>query len=88
MKYDKNGVFIKAVGTRGTGVNQFNTPHGIASDAKGNIYVADRGNGRIVVLDNDLNWKAAWDQYGNPWDVCISQSTPQYPCFKQQFQRA
>jgi hypothetical protein len=78
VKYDKDGVFIKSVGTRGNGVNQFNTPHGIATDAQGNVYVADRGNGRIVVLDNDLNWKAAWDSYGNPWDICISQSTPQY----------
>jgi len=78
VKYDKNGRFIKSMGTRGNGVNQFNTPHGIASDTQGNIYVADRGNGRIVVLDNDLNWKAAWDQYGNPWDVCITQSSPQY----------
>jgi sugar lactone lactonase YvrE len=78
VKYDKNGRFIKAVGTRGSGVNQFNTPHGITADAQGNIYVADRANGRIVVLDNDLNWKATWDQYGNPWGLCVSQSTPQY----------
>ena len=78
VKYDKNGRFIKSVGTRGNGVNQYNTPHGIAADAQGNIYVADRGNGRIVSLDNDLNWKATWDQYGNPWGLCVSQSTPQY----------
>jgi len=78
VKYDKTGRFLKSMGTRGNAVNQFNTPHGIAADAAGNIYVADRGNGRIVVLDNDLNWKAAWDQYGNPWGLCVSQSTPQY----------
>lgn len=78
VKYDKDGRFIKSVGTRGNGVNQFNTPHGMTADKQGNIYVADRGNGRIVVLDNDLNWKATWDQYGNPWSVCSTQSTPQY----------
>jgi DNA-binding beta-propeller fold protein YncE len=78
VKYDKNGRFIKSVGTRGNGVNQFSTPHGIAADAQGNIYVADRGNSRIVVLDNDLNWKTTYEDVGAPWGLCISQSTPQY----------
>ena len=32
---------------------QFNTPHSIATDAKGNVYVADRGNRRIQVFDGD-----------------------------------
>jgi hypothetical protein len=78
VKYDKNGRFIKSIGTRGNSVNQFSTPHGISADAQGNIYVADRGNSRIVVLDNDLNWKTTYDNVGAPWGICISQSTPQY----------
>ncbi len=78
VKYDKNGRFIKSIGTRGNGVNQFSTPHSIAADAQGNVYVADRGNSRIVVLDNDLNWKATYEDTGAPWGICISQSTPQY----------
>ena len=77
-KYDKNGRFIKSMGTRGNGVNQFSTPHAIAADAQGNVYVADRGNSRIVVLDNDLNWKTTYEDVGAPWGICISQSTPQY----------
>ena len=35
---------------------EFNTPHSIAADAKGNIYVADRGNRRIQVFDPDGNF--------------------------------
>jgi hypothetical protein len=46
---------VKAFGDRGSNPNQFNTPHGITSDAKGNIYVADRGNRRVQVYDPDLN---------------------------------
>jgi hypothetical protein len=38
-------------GTPGDGPGQFNTPHSIAVDAKGLVYVADRGNGRIQVFD-------------------------------------
>ena len=78
VKYDKNGRFIKSVGTRGNGPLQFSTPHAIAVDAKGNVYVADRGNSRIVVLDNDLNQKAVYDTVGAPWAVCISTGPHQY----------
>ena len=78
VKYDKNGRFLKSMGTRGSGTNQFSTPHGISADAQGNIYVADRANNRIVVLDNDLNWKTTYTDVGSPWGLCISQSTPQY----------
>lgn len=52
-KYDKNGRWVKSWGTPGSGPGQFNTPHSIAADAKGNIYVADRGNRRIQVFDSD-----------------------------------
>ena len=78
VKYDKNGRFIKAVGTRGNGTLQFSTPHAMAVDARGNVYVADRGNSRIVVLDNDLNQKAVYDNVGAPWAVCISTTPHQY----------
>ena len=72
VKYDKNGRFVKAVGTRGSGNLQFNTPHSIATDFQGNVYVGDRGNARVQVLDNDLNWKANYPNVGNPWGVCVS----------------
>jgi DNA-binding beta-propeller fold protein YncE len=52
-KYDKNGHWVKSWGTPGKGDGQLNTPHSIAADAKGNIYVADRGNRRIQVFDHD-----------------------------------
>jgi DNA-binding beta-propeller fold protein YncE len=52
-KFDKNGDWVKQWGTPGTGPGEFNTPHSIASDDKGNIYVADRGNRRIQVFDPD-----------------------------------
>jgi NHL repeat len=50
-KADKDGNWIKSWGDRGNKPGEFNTPHNIAADAKGNIYVADRGNRRIQVFD-------------------------------------
>jgi DNA-binding beta-propeller fold protein YncE len=72
VKYDRHGRFVKAAGTRGNGNLQFNTPHSIATDFQGNVYVGDRGNARVQVLDNDLNWKANYTNVGNPWAVCVS----------------
>jgi sugar lactone lactonase YvrE len=52
-KFDKNGDWVKSWGDKGTKEGEFDTPHSIASDAKGNIYVADRGNRRIQVFTPD-----------------------------------
>src|SRR5471030_2130755 len=52
-KVDKDGNWLKSWGERGKEPGQFNTPHAIATDAKGNVYVADRGNHRIQVFDGD-----------------------------------
>jgi hypothetical protein len=50
-KVDKNGNWLASWGTRGTAPGQFHVPHNIAVDAQNRIYVADRGNRRIQVLD-------------------------------------
>ena len=38
----------------------------------------DRSNGRIEVFDNDLAFKAVYDQTGAPWAVCITPGPHQY----------
>jgi DNA-binding beta-propeller fold protein YncE len=52
-KVDKDGNWLKSWGEPGDKPGQFNTPHSIAVDAQGNVYVADRGNRRIQVFDGD-----------------------------------
>src|SRR6185369_8245386 len=52
-KADKNGNWLKSWGTKGSKPGEFTTPHSIAADAQGNVYVADRGNRRIQVFDGD-----------------------------------
>jgi len=78
VKYNKDGVFIASVGTKGAGQGQLNLPHTIATDAKGNVYVGDRSNRRIQVFDNDLTFKAIYDQVGAPWAICITPGPHQY----------
>ena len=80
VKYDKNGRFLKQVGSEkpGSEPSQFNTPHGIAVDAQGNVYVADRANHRMQVFDNNLERKAIYANIGDSWTVCISPGPHQY----------
>lgn len=52
-KADKDGNWLKSWGEPGSEPGQLNTPHSIAVDAQGNVYVADRGNRRIQVFDGD-----------------------------------
>lgn len=55
-KVDKDGNWLKSWGEPGDRPGQFNTPHSIAVDADGNVYVADRGNSRIQVFDTEGNF--------------------------------
>jgi streptogramin lyase len=52
-KVDKDGNWLKSWGEPGSESGQLNTPHSIAVDAEGKVYVADRGNRRIQVFDGD-----------------------------------
>jgi DNA-binding beta-propeller fold protein YncE len=52
-KVDKDGNWLKSWGEPGSGPGQFDTPHSLAVDAGGNVYVADRGNRRIQVFDGE-----------------------------------
>ncbi len=81
-KIDKDGNWIKSWGEPGSGPGQFNTPHSIATDDSGNIYVADRGNGRIQVFDPDgkylreIHISVPYDRGIHPWLGGMPAQTP------------
>ena len=52
-KFSKDGKFIKSWGKLGTGPGEFKTPHSLALDSRGRLFVADRGNVRLQVFDQD-----------------------------------
>jgi DNA-binding beta-propeller fold protein YncE len=50
--FDKTGKFISQFGKKGTGLEgEFDQPHSLAFDSKGRLFVADRANNRIQILD-------------------------------------
>ena len=53
LKFDKTGKFIKSWGGKGKETGKFDVAHGLAFDAKGQLWVTDRENQRIQVFDQD-----------------------------------
>jgi DNA-binding beta-propeller fold protein YncE len=71
VKFSKDGKFIKAWGNKGNGPGEFDTPHGLAMDASGRLFVADRGNSRLQIFDQNGRFLAEWRQFGRPSGVFI-----------------
>ncbi|MEA3026236.1 MAG: hypothetical protein QOF91_1521, partial [Alphaproteobacteria bacterium] len=44
VKFDKSGKYIKDWGKKGFGPGEFDTPHNLAMDSAGRLFVADRAN--------------------------------------------
>jgi peptidylamidoglycolate lyase len=73
VKLDANGKFLLSWGKKGSGPGEFNTPHGIAVDARDRVYVADRENGRIQIFSSDGKLLEIWDlkklAMTKPWGI-------------------
>jgi NHL repeat len=74
MVFTAAGKFIKTFGTRGSGDGQLFSPHALAFDSNDHLYVADRGNSRVVVFDKDGRFLAAWKQFGRPSGVAVDKN--------------
>ncbi len=71
IKFNSRGEYIAEWGGRGTGPGQFNQPHSLAMDSQGRLFVADRGNSRIQIFDQEGTHLATWTQFGRPSGLFI-----------------
>ena len=74
VKFSKDGKFLKAWGRKGTGPGEFDTPHAIAFDSQGRLFVGDRSNNRIQIFDQDGNFLEEWKQFGRPSGIFIDRN--------------
>ena len=72
---------VKTWGSTGSGEGQFHSPAGLATDSKGNLYVADTGNDRIQKFSPSGTFLTQWGssgsgrgQFSGPMDVAVSPS--------------
>jgi len=70
-KFTKDGKFIKSFGKLGSGPGEYRTPHDLAMDSQGRLFVADRGNMRIQILDQEGIFIAEWRQFSRPSGLYI-----------------
>lgn len=69
---DKDGNFVKAWGSLGTGPLQFSLPHAIAIDSAGQLYVADRNNARVMIYNQAGKLVDSWDNIIVPWGFWVT----------------
>jgi len=60
VKFSPSGHYLFEWGKKGGGPGEFDIPHGIDLDEKGNVYVADRENRRIQVFDANGKFQKEW----------------------------
>jgi len=71
LKFDKKGKFLTSWGGKGQEPGKFEVAHGIAIDAKGLLWVADRENQRIQVFDQDGTFVRQMKYAGLPCSFAI-----------------
>ena len=78
VKFSKDGTFIKAWGKHGSAAGEFEVPHGLAFDSRGRLFVADRGNNRIQIFDQDGKFLEEWKQFSRPSGIYIDRNDVLY----------
>ena len=48
---------VAKLGSQGSGIGQFNCPRGLTVSTNGDVFVADRSNNRIQILDDSLHFQ-------------------------------
>lgn len=71
VKYNSRGEYLMTWGSSGDGPHQFHTPHALAMDSAGRLFVGDRGNSRVLIFDQSGNFIDEWTQFGRPSGMFI-----------------
>ena len=74
-KFSPDGKFLKSWGTIGVRHGEFRTPHALAFDAKGRLWVTDRGNHRLEIFDQEGKYLESRYAYGRISGIFIKGDT-------------
>ena len=78
LKFSKDGKLLASWGTFGKGDDEFDQPHALAMDSQGRLFVGDRGNNRIKILDQNGKLLDTWYQFSRPSGIYIDRNDTIY----------
>lgn len=78
LKFAPDGSLIKVFGKRGPGPGEFDQPHALAFDSRGRLFVGDRGNNRVQIIDQEGAFIADWPQFSRPSGLFIDANDTLY----------
>lgn len=71
VKFNASGEYLMTWGSFGRGTHQIHTPHALAMDSAGRLFVGDRDNNRVLIFDQSGNLLDQWTQFGRPSGIFI-----------------
>ncbi len=77
--YNTSMYSLGLYGSTGSGEGQFRSPHGVSADPRGDVFVCDTGNRRVVHLFNngkELKWVSVIGDtlFREPFDVSVTEA--------------
>jgi len=78
IKFAPDGTRIKEWGQIGVRHGEFRTPHALEFDSHGRLWVADRGNHRLEIFDQDGNYLESRYMYGRISGIFITEDDMLY----------
>ena len=78
LKFSADGKLVATWGQLGTGDDDFDQPHALAMDSRGRLFVGDRGNNRVKILDQSGTLLAIWHQFSRPSGIYIDKNDTIY----------
>jgi sugar lactone lactonase YvrE len=77
-RFTRDGKFISSFGKLGSGPGEFRTPHALAFDSRGRLFVADRGNVRLQIFDAKYKFLEEWKQFSRLSGIFIDKNDMLY----------
>jgi sugar lactone lactonase YvrE len=78
IKFSPDGTRLKEWGQIGVRHGEFRTPHAMAFDSQGRLWVVDRGNHRIEIFDQEGNYLESRYMYGRISGIFITRDNMVY----------